>query len=333
MTFPAYRHLLDLEPARRHLDNPKMPPVRPLAVAATVEEKQVGLALCELPTVADREAELLSLFVAEGYRGQGIGTELVERAEAEVARRGHDRLRVVYMTGKAAIEAVERVLAKRGWEEPQTRMVSVRFTVDNIASWPYLDKYPVRQGCEIFPWVEIADAERDRLKRSQAEDGWIARDLQPWDYETGCEPVTSVGMRCGGEVVGWVINHPISSSTLRFTCSYIRPDLARRGRIVPLYCESFRRLGQTQYTSCSFTTPLYHPAMAAFAIRRCGPWASYIGETRGSLKLLGPSAVSAEESSSSEQAPLGSELREEEAPSGHESGNSEPTSCNAEVTP
>jgi len=289
MTFPAYRHLLDLVPAPRHLDNPKMAPIQPLAVGALADGEPVGLALAELPLEESGQAELLSLFVSKGWRRRGVGTSLVRAMEEEIAARGQTSVRAVYMTGKASIELVERILSRRGWQPPVTRMVSVRFTVDDIDRWPYLDRYPVRQGCEVFPWVELTDDERAELERGQAESGWIARDLQPWDHEERLEPITSVGMRCHGEVVGWVINHPISPTTLRFTCSYIRKDLGRRGRIVPLYCESFRRLKQTRYTSCTFTSPLYHPTMAAFAIKRCGPWASFVGETRGATKNLRPS--------------------------------------------
>jgi len=127
----------------------------------------------------------------------------------------------------------------------------------------------------------------ETLKHSQEEAGWIAKDLQPWDHtRLGFEPITSHGMRLDGEVVGWCINHPISPTTLRFTCSYIRKDLGRRGRILPLYTQSLKLLHLTKYSACTFTAPVYHPTMARFAKKHCGPYASYIGETRGSHKAL-----------------------------------------------
>ena len=41
-----------------------------------------------------------------------------------------------------------------------------------------------------------------------------------------------------------MINHVVAPGTVRFTCSFLRKDLSRRGRIVPLYRESLRRLAE-----------------------------------------------------------------------------------------
>ena len=287
MTFPAYRHLLSLQPSRRHVEERDRPPIQPFALAALVRGQPVGLGLAELPLVAGCEPELLSLYVAPHLRNVGVGTALLKTLEDEFRRRGVSRVSTVYMTGKQAIPAFERVLAKRGWDAPTTRTISVRFTLEQIERFPWINRYHLPAEFTIFPWVELTETDREALRRSQDSDHWIANDLQAWDHDYyGFEPITSLGLRGPEGVVGWVINHAISETTLRFTCSYIRKDLGRRGRIVPVYSESLTRVKQTQFTDCTFVAPVQHRTMVHFVHRWMEPWVSFVGETRGSAKML-----------------------------------------------
>lgn len=287
MTFPAYRHLLALEPCFRHPEENEPRQIQPLAVGAWESGEPAGLLMAELPIEAGNDPELLSLFVPSERRGRGIATALVERLEQELEKRQFEKLVAVYMTGKPSIEVVERILEKRGWQPPVTRMVSVKFDLEKLAEAAWLRRYKLGPEFEIFPWVELGNQERDELKESHQKLGWIASDLLPWDYErTGVEPLTSVGVRYKGKVVGWVLNHQLSEDTIRYTCSFIQKTLGRMGKIVPLYGESFRRSRQAGFTQGMFVTPLYHKGMAAFAKRWFGPWSSFLGETRGAEKVL-----------------------------------------------
>jgi GNAT superfamily N-acetyltransferase len=287
MTYPAYRHLLDLAPARRLPAEAGRAPIEPLALAAVEDGEIVGLLLAELPLAESAEPEVLSLFVSAGHRGRGIATRLLQSCEREVARRGHSSLGVVYTAGATGAAAIERILARLAWPPPTQRTVSVRFTADQARSFPWLNRYPLRTGCQIFPWTELTAEERRRLVDSQEERGWIADNLVPWRYdEEAFEPVTSLGMRLDGEVVGWVINHATGPRTLRFTCSYIRKDLGRRGRLMPLVSESINRIDRTPFSECTFVVPLKHHTMVAFVRRWIEPWASLVTETRGSFKRL-----------------------------------------------
>ena len=89
-------------------------------------------------------------------------------------------------------------------------------------------------------------------------------------------------------VVGWVINHVVAPGTVRFTCSFLRKDLSRRGRIVPLYRESLRRLAEGGVERATFVTPVIYPNMVRFILRWIAPIAEFVGETRGSAKRFGP---------------------------------------------
>ena len=298
MTFPAYRHLLNLKKARRHLDVPSLPVVTPWALGVLKSGVPAGLVLAEIPDPPADAVEILSLFVSPAFRGAGLGTRLLEETADRLARTGAARLHGVYMTGQPTQEAFERVLAKSGWEPPRTRMLTMRFTVEGAHGTAWYGRYPLGDSLTVFPWTELTPVEREALIRSQQERHWIQPDLEPWRHDaSGFEPVSSLGVRYKGEIVGWVINHALSDKLVRFTCSFLRRDLSRRGKLVPVYSESIRRLSATSFEECTLTVPILHEGMARFLARWCRPVATFFGETRGAEKRLRP-AVEATASNS-----------------------------------
>jgi GNAT superfamily N-acetyltransferase len=302
MTFPVYRPLLALAPAVRHPEQGDAKPIQPIAFVARLKGAPVGLVLGELPLSVVGSAEMLSLFVAPDWRNRGIGRTLVARLEEEVARRGQVELIATYTSGKPSIAAVERILWKRGWEAPETRTLSVRFTPQaGLTAAVFEEKRmaALTAGLELFSWADLSPEEKRAIRVSQQRSPWITPALAPWRFEGGdLDLVSSIGARTvgapkdgsgpGGEVVGWVLNHHASPGVVRFTCSFLRKDFSRRGRIVPLYRESLRRLAATDCRLCTFVTPVEYDGMIAFIQRWIAPVAEFLAETRGSRKRLVP---------------------------------------------
>jgi GNAT superfamily N-acetyltransferase len=282
MTFPLFRPLLSL----LGTGNADAQGTRPIACRATVDGQPAGLVLAQRTSAAPRTAELLSIFVAAPYRGRGIATELVACLEdAARTRHGVRELSGSYMTGKPSIPAVERVFAKREFTPPKLRMIVLKFTPEEAARTDWYQRARMPEGATIFSWKDLTDAERAWLRQSQAERQWIHPELEPWRCDQRFDEVSSVGMRKGGEVVGWVINHRPSPGLVTFTTSFMRRDLARRGAIFPLYVASIERLAGTGVI-CSFVTNAEFDAMVRFALRRGAPFVHYTGETRGVSKQL-----------------------------------------------
>jgi GNAT superfamily N-acetyltransferase len=285
MTFPAYRHLLFLEPAPRHPDYGDDKVIQPLGLSAWSDGAAVGLVLAEL--AAGPSAEMLSLYTRPRARNGGVATALVRALEQVLREKGCEQVSAVYMTGRPGIEALERVLEKCGWSPPVTRTVTLRFTPEQALATPWFARLSLPESeYQIFPWKDLTEEERAELERTQAESPWIATGLEPWRHDRDFDDVSSVGLRYRGQVVGWVINHRIAADTVRFTCSFMREDLARRARILPLYTASIRRLLETGCETCTFVTPVGYAPMVEFVKRRCAPWASFFGETRGREKRL-----------------------------------------------
>jgi GNAT superfamily N-acetyltransferase len=282
MTFPAYRHMLSLEPTPRHPQDGDPRVVQPTGVVAVRGGEPVGLALAELPVGQQGTPELLSLFVRADARGQGTGTALLAALEEHLGAQGVTRVETVYMTGGAGIPAFERVLWKRRWDAPTARTMTVRFTPESAARASWYGRVRLPAEYEIFPWGDLKDEERAEMQQSNAAEPWVAPGLEAWAHDQrGFDSVSSVGLRYHGKVVGWVINHRIAQDVVRFTCSFMRKDLGRRGRILPLYTSSIERLRDTGCRFCTFITPVMYRGMVDFVKNRCGDAVIFLGETRG----------------------------------------------------
>jgi len=283
MTFPHYRHLLtQTEPSR----------LTAVPLMATADGTPAGLILAGVPTAgSEGHPTLFSLFVAPSFRCQGVGTRLMETLHKEIVRRGGTRIKVIYMAGTPATAALERILEKTGWEKPSPRMAAIKADLLQIRALdpPWLrDRRMDATRFRIIPWKEVTTEQKNELLRSHEADPWIAEDLVPWKHEAGYDQETSCALLRDGQIVSWVINHLLPDGTTRFTCSFAHPKLQRFGVVMWLYKESVDMSENHGRRFGSWTVPLYHPAMHAFAMRWMKPCAVYCRETCGSEKSLAP---------------------------------------------
>jgi hypothetical protein len=287
LTYPALRHLLALEPTVRFPAEGDRRRIQPLAVGASEQAAPVGLALGCLPLGDGDAPELLSFYQRPERQTPLAADGLMALFEDAVCDAGFRSLGFVYTSGTREAEALEELLARRGWSPPETRMVTLRFTLEQLKSTPWFERYRRRTGFGFVPWIEIGEAEVAALRASHEESGWIAEDLVPWGFDQQrLDAASSIAIRLGGEIVGWVLNHRIDERTIRFTCSFLRRDLSRRARIVPAYSESIARAEAAGYERGLFTVPKHHTEMVAFVERWCAPWFGFVGETRGVAKAL-----------------------------------------------
>ena len=271
MTFLAYRPLLFGDPARR------------LALGLTHADEPAGLGLVELDP--DGAARLRSLYVAEALRGRGHAAALLEALEAAALAAERAEITAVWMAGQPSTAAVERVLAKRGWEPPAPRMHVLRSNLESIDRARWMTRARLAPAFETFLWKDLTAAERAAVERRQATHP-VPREVYPFNVSPAIEPHTSLGVRHQGEVVGWVVNHRYDQKTVRFTCSYLRDELQGRGRLVAVYAESINRCRPVGITDAIWTIPVEFRAMVAFMRRHLLPYATEATETRGSRKRL-----------------------------------------------
>jgi hypothetical protein len=121
----------------------------------------------------------------------------------------------------------------------------------------------------------------------QATHPWIPEGLDPFQFSQ-FHTFNSLGLRYRGEVVGWVITEEFDEQTLSYACSYIRPDLKSRGRLVQLWVEAVRRhrLELARFPKAAWRVMCSEPGMVRFVRRRMVPYADYMEEFRTSSKAL-----------------------------------------------
>jgi GNAT superfamily N-acetyltransferase len=270
MTFPAYRALL-LGPSSERI-----------ALALTIEGAQAGLALAEK---GDREAIVQSLYVLAPERRRGHATALLGAIEVAAREAGFPKVSAIWMAGQPFTAAVERILEKQGWDAPHVRMHVIHSDLQSIDRARWMTSVKLEPDYEIFPWTELSADERAALERWQ-ERQKIPDWVWPFTSSDDVEPHSSLGVRRGGEVVGWVVNHVFGPGKVRFTCSYMREELQGRGRLIAAYVESINRCRAAGITQAVWTVPMIFPRMVAFARRHLIPYATSHTETRGSAKDL-----------------------------------------------
>ena len=268
--------------------------MQPVGLVAWQGERPVGLALAERSIEAPDRAEVLSVFVESDRRNDGVATGLVHRLEQHLRAAGVRTVTAVYMTGKPGIAAMERVFEKCRWTPPEARTISVWFTPEEAMRMPWFGRIEVETpDFENCASGDVTPDEKAELARSHEAAPWIPRGLEPWRHDFyGFEPVSSIGMRHRGAIIGWIINHEVRPGSVRFTCQFMRPRHSRRGRMLALYTESILRLERAGCVVCSFAVPMYYKEMTQFLKRRCLPWLEHVTESRGvSKELLAPSSL------------------------------------------
>ena len=166
LTFPAYRHLVGLGDAAAVGGSV-------VARGARVDGRPVGFALAQVSPDEVGSAQLLSLYVVPDLRGQGLATALLSELEDDLVRRGIRSLAGSYMTGRPTLPALERVLTKRAFGPPTLRSVAVRFTPEEASRTAWYRRAKLPADSTVFPWTELTREEREKLRTSQAERGWI----------------------------------------------------------------------------------------------------------------------------------------------------------------
>jgi GNAT superfamily N-acetyltransferase len=286
LTFPNFRHLLQRAAA---------PEV--VAVGAFRRGRAVGLALAEVD--GDGSARLASLFVDRAHRGQGLGQALLTVAEEELALRGALQVRLEYHTDMPACASLEKLLTRCGWDRPRAVMLRCKASERTFQA-PFFQAplFPRLQrqlaDLDVFPWQDLTPGERDSLFAQQRSPGsWVPPSLSPFQEDPDHERSVCLGLRAGGEVVGWLITHRLAAAVVRFTWGYVRPDISRRGAYVLLMREAARRHVEACPVGLTvlWTVPLWAAEMACFVQRRFAPWLCSLAEVREGRKTLGPSRV------------------------------------------
>jgi GNAT superfamily N-acetyltransferase len=262
----------------------------PFAYVARIKERIAGMVLCGHSQNAPIEARIHSIYVAPNWRCQGIATRLWREAEVHSLKAGAARISVNYVVGKPSIAAIERILVLQGWSEPSMSMLVIKMHVDLAVKAPWYREWSLPDSYALVDWDMLSEDQLQELDSHRKPDSWIPSDLDPELFLKDHHRETSLALLKDGKVRGWLINH-IVEGVLRYSCSFVHPELQRKGRVFCLYSEAVRRMPSLGLTEGIWTVPTRHPAMQSFAIRWMKPYSSHFTESRGSFKCLGSSSM------------------------------------------
>jgi GNAT superfamily N-acetyltransferase len=285
LTFPRYRHLLKVEKDET------------VAVGVNVLGRPVGLAL-GWHRPAGETARVLSVRVAPNYRNQGLGTALLARLEAELARRRARQLQGEYQAGKATTPAVKALLAHAGWGTPRLARLVCMTNLETITKAPWMHDYTLPEGFETFLWPELTDADVAHLKQWWPEqcrlaltEDWEEESIAPFVEGRTVSEINSLGLRHRGQVVGWMLTDRVAPDTLRYDRLFVAHEFRRLGLGVMLLAASiwahYRAEGHlTPSRRGVWQTQAANRPMIAFIRRRMAPYLTALTEVYTASKQL-----------------------------------------------
>jgi len=265
LTFPAYRAAL----AR--------PAERPAVYVGAMDEGEPVAFAFAIGGAPDGGFELVSLYVSPLHRRHGLGGAML--AAIENALGPTHRYGAHFLTVREDQPGPALFLVRHGWRQGAVRQVVCRMSIEAAHRIPWRGLGRARTGDTMLAWDDVPAGPRDRLKAALESGALALHDtVEPFQYEGTHDRATSVALLRGGDLVGWVITHPLDADTLRWTCSYVLPGLQTAGRVIPLWWSVVeRQTAAARHAGFIWTVPMDLPRMAAFARERLRPHADWLG--------------------------------------------------------
>lgn len=283
--FPAYRAWLSAADSAG--------PVR--VICAFLAGQMVGVIVGRDAGAGQRRANIVSLFVSPPHRNQGIGAALLAAMEAALRTADNADVWLEYTGGQATTRVFEHLLQKQQWHAPHPWARLFTIVGDTIAQARWLH-YPLPAGFSAFPWPTLTTAEREQLQSSQTAQPWCPPDLWPFNPEEPLiDPVTSLGLRYQGAVVGWMLTHRVAPNTVRYTSLFVRPEARARRPAMPLLGAAIRAQC-AQHTAENPEVGLFlvkseNEMMNRIADKRLSPYCQSIHHIYSAHKPLKPEAA------------------------------------------
>jgi GNAT superfamily N-acetyltransferase len=240
-------------------------------------EQLVGVALSKQDGAT---IKLQSIIVEESHRRRNVATQLLAALEPHARDRGATRLEAMYESTHASAPILERLFARSSWSWPFAGMFMCRGTKKICEAQWMQASLPASD--ELFAWSELTDRERSGLHQTAP---WWEESLGPFPNEP-IEPVSSLGLRAGGEVIGWMLTHRMREDTIRYSRLFVREDSRTRARGVALIAEAIWRQVRAGIPYGYFIVRSDNTPMVRLLKRRIAPYLESVREARVAEKLL-----------------------------------------------
>jgi GNAT superfamily N-acetyltransferase len=240
---------------------------------------------------ATRQADVLAFAVAPEARSGDVGGRLLAAVEAELERQTFFEAGFFYDEFDVDSTAVATAALGHcgGWSEPDRVQLECWLDVATAAAkipWGKKDRR-TRSGLEVIPWVKVTEAERERIRESQAAQPWIPKFLVPFLHEKSLDAATSMALRHEGEIVGWMLTHR-RGDTLSLTCTHVRSLEGRAGWLLFMAGRLFNTVPPTGAKQVYILIPVIYDYMRPIILKWLGPWALRMRSLVRRRKTLNP---------------------------------------------
>jgi GNAT superfamily N-acetyltransferase len=272
LTFPYYHPLLQK----------LVPDACILAVGVCQGTEPIGLALAvysEDRETVWKKADVKSLFIKPEYRHQGLGTNLLQRLETELVKKGCSYIQLNY-TENPCTEQLNHFLIKCGWKTPENTAILVYCSAEKVqtAASPHLIqraaefKSKLSAKYEIFSWKELKQSEREAIiERMKIDSLWLK--FNPFAGGNLTDTISSYGVRYESQVIGWSISHNMIPNVTTFAEMFVTPECKLRPRIaLPLMAQAINSCFESGCPKATFRTETSNTAMLKFIDRWLAPY-------------------------------------------------------------
>ncbi len=124
-------------------------PQKSIYIIALDDNTPIGAAALELDETDQRECYIISLFVAENYRKQGVGTQLLEIIRNYATVHSFSQINIAYQEDLANINGMFSFLVKNGYTMPQIQGMIYHISVSELKKTLLvtMKRVPVNEKC------------------------------------------------------------------------------------------------------------------------------------------------------------------------------------------
>ncbi|GLR16783.1 GNAT family N-acetyltransferase [Portibacter lacus] len=212
-----------------------------LVLCSSSEADKMFYGATILSLKSKEQAEMISFVVHPNHRHQEYGSRLMEATYKMSELLKLKTISLQYRTYWQSIAEWEQLLDKTGWSE--SKLLLYYFTLPDINTQFEKDWFKnavISAPYSVEAWNESSFTQ---LKETLIREDWqgkVPATLNPFQMTKMVLPHSSLLLKKGDEVVGWLICHLLQKDIVQATTLYVHPDKAK-GQGMALMAEASRR--------------------------------------------------------------------------------------------
>ena len=254
-------------------------------VVASVDRTPVGLILATFGKTND-EARVHSFRVHPDHQNKGVGRTLLTTLEENLRIAGCKMLDGSFRQHWQSVPVLRKILAECDWTIPDEELIMVKGKAANVLKLFMDTDLELPEGFSIKPFVGLSNVQKAKIRRRKQEEDWYPDVLDPFIYGESINPVTSLALMHGEEVVGWVMSHLIANGLNEFTSLFIDREVRSYKLAHLLMRETIYRQHDHGIPDFMITAQRQNSVMSRFLIRHADETGVFFTRTYRSIKNL-----------------------------------------------